>query len=402
MHTQNKWLMLIMMTLVFIFPIGIIYTVMPVLFSSIGREIDLSLAQVGFIWGAFPLGFALFSLLGGLLGDRLGFYKVIGVGCFAIALANAFRALTGDFVTLALSMLLCGISLGMVMPILPKVAGVFFPQRQLGMAIGVSNAGFSVGGIIATALSATLFLPLVGSWRNVLFLYSAACVVIGIIWFLAAREAKPDQNKTTADNSVKNVPFRQSLGAVLRVKDLWLLTIAMFGLFGSYLALMGYLPTYLENTGIPKSTGDTLASTVFITGIIGTVLVPTLSDRIGSRKMVLILCSIVTTVGLYLISISTVTLLWLVIPLIGFAVLGIPSLTFALAIEMKEIGATYGGTATGVLVASMNIGGFVLPIIGGNLAETNPTWPFVFWAILCLLSVICLLWVKKTPKTRLR
>ena len=254
-----------MITLVFIFPIGIIYTVMPVLFSSIGREIDLTLTQVGFIWGAFPLGFALFSLVGGLLGDRFGYRKVIGLGCLIIALTNAFRAISGDFVTLAISMLLCGISLGLVMPILPKVAGIFFPQKQLGMAIGVSNSGFSVGGIIATALSVTLFLPLVGSWRNVLFLYSVICVIVCITWFMAVKESKSSQPNTPTDSNVESVSFRQSLGVVLRVKDIWLLAIATFGLFGSYLAMMGYLPTYLENIGILKSTGDTIASTVFLT-----------------------------------------------------------------------------------------------------------------------------------------
>jgi len=395
-QAPNKWLVLAMMTLSQAGAIALPQTVMPVLFTSVTKEIDLTLAQIGMIWGALPLGLALFSLPCGLLGDRFGVRKVIGIGCFFVALTNAFRGMSGDFVTLAISMFLCGASIGAVLSNLPKLASLYFPPRQLGLALGILVAGFSIGGMLTTALSVTFVLPLVGVWRNVLFLYSTIPVILGIIWLSGIREARPSQATDDTDKTAMKVPFRKSLGVVLRVKQMWLLVIPNLGLAGTYIALMGYVPVYLENNGVLKSTGDAIASTIFAAGILGTITLPALSDRIGARKSVLIVCAGVMGICTYLLSISGAVFFWLLIPLIGFTFMGTAPLLFALPLEMKEIGPIYGASATGLVIASQNVGAFLLPAIGGNLAELNQSWPFVCWAIFVFVAIVCLFFVRET------
>ena len=394
----NKWIVLAMITAILTGAIGIPFVAMPVLFSSINKELNLTLAQTGMVWGALPVGVALFSLPGGLLGDRFGFHKIIGVGCFIIALTNAFRGITNDAITLTIAMLLCGISLAAVVPNLPKVASLYFPPRQLGLALGILNAGFSLGGILATALGAIVILPLVGSWRNVLFSYSAICVVLGIGWFSVVSKKEPSQTAEDTEVTVGRVSFRESFGAIVRVKDMWLLIIVNLMLVGSFIAMLGYLPIYLENTGMTKSAGDTVTSTIFIAGMLGTIVIPALSDRIGARKITVIVCVGVTVICTYLISLSVGVSLWLLIPLIGFAVQSAIALFFAIILEMKEIGPIYGGSAIGILIAGQNVGGFLLPIIGGNLAELNQSWPFAFWAILIFVTIPCLFLVRETGR----
>lgn len=395
-QAPNKWFIVLMANLVFIGAVGMPFTAMPVLFSSVTRELRLTLAHVGMIWGALPLGVALCSILGGLLGDRFDLRKVIGIGCFGIALTSGLRGACGDPVTLTILMFLCGASLGIVIPNLPKIVGLFFPPRQLGLAFGIANSGFNIGAILATALGATFLLPLVGSWRNVLFLYSAICIFIGITWLSVIRGKKPNQVTAGTDTPERKVPFREALAMVVRVKDLWLLVIANLGLVGSYIALMGYVPVYLENAGVLKSTGDTIASTIFIAGIIGGIIVPALSDRIGTRKIVLITCAAVMGISTYLLSISGTLFFWLLIPLIGIAAMGFVTLSLTIPLEMRGIGPIYGASAIGLVVAGQNIGGFLFPIIGGNLAEINQLWPFVFWAAIIFAAAIGLFLMRET------
>ena len=395
-QTPNKWFVLIMTTLVFIGAVGIPFTAMPVLFSSVTRELRLTLAEVGMIWGALPLGTALSSIPGGMLGDRFGFRKVIGIGCFIIALTNGLRGICVDPVTLTISMFLCGASIGAVIPSMLKVASLFFPPRQLGLVVGIINSGFNIGAILATALGATFLLPLVGSWRNVLFFYSAIGVILGTIWLLVIRETKPSQTTSCTDTTERKVPFRETLGVVLRIKDMWLLAIASVGLVGSFLALMGYAPVYLENIGVPKGTGDTIASTIFVAGILGAIILPALSDRIGARKIILIVCAAVAGISIYLLSISDTMFFWLLMPLIGAFIMGAITLSLAIPLEIKEVGHIYGASAVGLIVASQNLGGFLLPIIGGNLAEINQSLPFVFWAIVIFVAIICLFFIRET------
>ena len=395
-QAPNKWFVVLMANVVFIGAVGMPFTAMPVLFSSVTRELQLTLAHVGMIWGALPLGVALFSILGGLLGDRFDLRKVIGIGCLVIALTNGLRGTSGDPVILIILMFLCGASLGIVIPNLPKIVGLFFPPRQMGLAFGIVNSGFNVGAILATALGATFILPLVGSWRNVLFFYSAICIFVGITWLSVIRGARPNQTTAGTDTPERKVPFREALATIVRVKDLWLLVIANLGLVGSYIALMGYVPVYLENAGVSKSTGDTMASTIFFAGIIGTIILPALSDRIGARKIVLITCAAVMGISTYLLSISGTLFFWLLIPLIGIAAMGFITLSLTIPLEMRGIGPIYGASAVGLVVASQNIGGFLFPIIGGNLAEINQLWPFVFWATMIFAAAIGLFLMRET------
>ncbi len=392
----NKWLVLVMLSLILVGAMALPYTGITVLFSSISKELDLSLAEIGTVWGLFPLGIAFSSLLGGMLADRFGFHKVITIDCFVIALTNGLRGISGGLVSLSIFMFLCGSAMGLLFPVTPKVAGLFFPPRQLGLAIGISNSGYSVGSILATALGATFLLPLLGSWRNVLFLYSAICVLLGITWFLLTKDAKPTSSTADTDLAKKEISFRKSLGAVLRVKDIWLLALANLGVIGSFVAVLGYLPVYLENIGIPKSTGDTMTSTLWVAGIFGSTILPIISDKIGARKKILIICAGILTLCMYLISISSQAFLWLIIPLIGIVSQTVIALSLALPIEMEKIGPIYGATGIGLLVIGQQLGGFLMPILGGNLAEINQSWPFIFWAIVSLMALLCVFWVKET------
>ena len=252
--------------------------------------------------------------------------------------------------------------------------------------------------MLATALGATVVLPLVGSWRNVLFFYSAICAILGIAWFSVVNKNVPGQTADDAEATTRRISFRESFGAVVRVRGMWLLTIINLMLVGSFIAMLGYLPVYLENSGMPKSIGDTITSTIFIAGMLGTIVIPALSDRIGARKVIVIACVGVTAICTYLLSLTLGAFLWLLIPLIGFVVQSAIAIFFALTLEMKEIGPIYGGSAIGILVAGQNIGGFSLPIIGGNLAELNQSWPFVFWAMITFVALLCLFKIKEASR----
>ncbi len=398
---QNKWFILAIITLVHLLVIGVIWTVLPVLFSSIAEDLGLSLTQIGVIWSMLPVGFVLFALPGGSLGDRFGFRKVIGIGCFLVALTNALIGISLNFITFVIFTLLCGISLSIVLPNLPKAAGLFFPKNQLGLANGILIAGFGIGGALTTAISISLVLPLVGSWRNVLFLYSGICIIVGIMWLLLIRETKPSQMPIETDTTAVRVPFRKSITTVLQVRDIWLLTMASLGYGAALISLEGYLPVYIESIGIAKNIGDTMVSTLYAGSILGAILIPAISDRIGLRKIVLLIGAGIMCICTYLFSIlSNETALWLLIPLTGFIGQGIFALYLTVALEIRGVGIIYGGAAAGIVVTGADAGGVISPLIGGILAEIDQSWPFIFWAGMALLSLVGIFLIRETGRKR--
>ncbi len=399
----NKWHALSLVTLVHMLVVGLPWTVMPVLFSAAAGELNLSLGQIGLLWSMLPVGAAVVALPGGMLGDRVGFTRAIGIGCIAVAITSGLRGMSTNLATLTASMFLCGASVALVFPNLQRIAAVFFPKSQLGLATGISISGFAVGGVLTTALSATVVMPLVGSWRNVLFAYSGLCGAMAVVWFAVMGRAlmpkRPDEG---------NVPrlrpsFRESMAAVFRVRDVWLLSLGNLGVVGSFISLNGYLPVYLEKIGLDKGVGDTMASTLFVASIAGAIVIPALADRIGAGKAVMIASAVTTSATILLLAVADPALFWVLIPLAGCLTQGIGALVISHAVQIKEIGYAYAGTALGLIGGLANFGGFVLPAVGGRLAETNQTWPFILWALAALSGTACFIFIKehKRPQSDL-
>jgi len=385
---------LTLVVLVHLIAVGIPWTVMPVLFTAASADMNLSLAQIGLLWSMMPVGCAISALPGGLIGDRLGFTKAIGIGCFAVALANGLRGLSTGLPMLTVTMFLTGASVSLVFPNLQRIPGVFFPRRLVGIATGITISGFAIGGVLTTALSATTIMPLVGTWRNVLYVYSGLCVLIGIVWLLTMRGVRPPGQSDSNPVPVEKPSFGRSIKTVFRVKESWLLAIGNLGVVGAFISLNGYLPTYLETIGLSKSLGDTMSSTLFVASIAGAIGVPTLAEKIGGTKAVIIVSSIVTAAVIALFTIANQSLFWVLIPLAGCLTQGIGTLIVARAVQIKEIGAASAGTALGLIGGMANIGGFLMPLAGGKLAETNAVWPFLLWSLAALSGTICFVFLK--------
>src|SRR5271166_6986741 len=71
---------------------GLGWSVLPPLMPAIAKELGISHAMGGVVWGAAPLGIALSSLLGGAAVDRFGPRRVAGLALVAGAFACAARA----------------------------------------------------------------------------------------------------------------------------------------------------------------------------------------------------------------------------------------------------------------------------------------------------------------------
>jgi MFS transporter, CP family, cyanate transporter len=397
-RSLNKWLVLTLVVLVHLIAVGIPWTVMPVLFTTASADLNLSLGQIGMLWSMLPIGCALMALPGGMMGDRLGFTKTIGIGCFVVAAANGLRGLSPNLPLLMVTMFLTGASVSLVFPNLQRIPGVFFPPRLVGLATGITISGFAIGGVLTTAFSATAIMPLVGSWRNVLYVYSALCAVIGIIWLLAMRGVRPPTSTVNSHETEERPSFARSITTVFRVKESWLLSIGNLGVLGAFISLNGYLPTFLEQTGLSRSMGDTMSSTLFIASIAGAIGVPILAEKVGGTKAILLVCSVVTAVVIALFTTSNQSLFWVLIPLAGCLTQGVGTLVVARAVQIKEIGAASAGTALGLIGGMANVGGFIMPLVGGKLAETNYVWPFILWSLAALSGSFCFIFLKTVKR----
>ncbi len=383
-----RWYVLALAALTFTFVVAMPTMCMPVLFEEISRDLDLSLVQIGAVWGIVPLAGAFVVLIGGLLGDRFGARRVLAAACLLAGLAGALRGLSVDFLTLTATLFLLGLLTAIIPPVVHKTCGVWFSGRYLGLANGVASTGMAVGFTAAAMISATVLSPLLGGWRNVLFLYGAISVIVSVFWLLARNE--PTQAESP-DTHVDTVPFRQALSRVVRIRAVWFLGLILVGQTGCVQGMLGYLPLYLRDIGWSGASADGALAAFNATSMMAVVPITLLSDRLfnrlGSRKEVLLGATLMTAIGVGLLSVVGGALVWVAVVVAGIVRDGFMAVLMTTIIETEEVGATYAGTAMGLVLTASRLASSASPPIGNSLAHINGGLPFVFWAALAAVAL---------------
>lgn len=106
--------------------------------------------------------------------------------------------------------------------------------------------GMALGFMVGSMLSATFLSPWLGGWRKVLVFYGAICIVLSLPWHFL-RPSHGELKHSSESRPARSL--RQTLAEVMRIKAVWLLGLALFGISGCVQGTLGYLPLYLRGTG---------------------------------------------------------------------------------------------------------------------------------------------------------
>lgn len=340
---------------------GLGWSLLPPLMPTIAKELGVSHAMGGVVWGAAPLGIAVASPLGGAAVDRFGPRRVAAIAMLAGALACAARAWASTAWELAACMFAFGLHVGFVAPAIPKALAGHVPLAKLGRANGMALLAYTLG-TAATVLTAQAFLaPAVGGWRNAMIAAGVAMAVTGIGWWALTRDRialAPHANLLDVLRLAKN-------GDLVRVASMHFL------LFGGYLALLGVLPRALAEGGLPPArVGVAVASWLAVAGI-ANGFGPWLSDRIGRRRPLFLGGAVIAggALGAFAIAPPGASLAFLAVAALGGGC--IAPLLFAMPAELPGVGPARAGAALGLLMLIGQVGGFLLPTLTGAIAQAS-------------------------------
>lgn len=395
-HPNYKWYILVLTALTGAFAMAAPYMSLSVLFKEISADLQLSLVQIGLVWSIGSLPAMFMSILSGVINDRIGPKYVIITASLLLGFAGAARGLATSFSTLLIPILVLGVLTPMISTSAFKICGMWFPGRQLAFANGVFSMGMALGFLLSSLLSATVLSPWLGGWRNVLFFYGVLTILLCIPWIFARPTPLALRESSLA---VVSVPMRQALLHVVKVVNLWLLSIAWMGLSGCMQGVTGYLPLYLRGLGWPAFQADGALSLFHAVSMLFVLPLALMSDRLRARKPLLAAMMGVIILGCGLLATAQDKLIWGAIPLMGMVRDASVALLITMIIETEGIGARYAGSATGFSLVFLSIGGLLSPPLGNRLAEYNPSLPFIFWAGLAAIGLFSLLLIKM-PKRR--
>jgi MFS family permease len=398
-QSNYRWVILSLLIAIAAFVSAVPASCMPALFKEISEDLNLSLVQIGTIWGIGSLAGIFVSLIAGVLSDRFGVKFIMGLACILSGITGALRGVSETFLVLMITVFVNGI-LRMIVPITStKAIGMWFRGRNLGLAMGIGAMGMGGGLMLGPLISATILSPWLGGWRNVMYFYGGISVVIGIVWFILGREFK----QVTATGQVPiAVPFRESFSRLIRNKALWILGIALLFRISTIAGVSGYLPYYLRDLGWAPASADGTLSAFYAVSTLGVIPLSYISDRLGSRKAILVPAAVMAIVCVSLIPFVEGAAVWALVILAGMFFDGFMAVFVTMLLETEGVGSAYSGTALGIVFTISQIGSVISPPLGNSFASLSPGTPFIFWGSLSIIALIALLYTRDTGRRRLR
>lgn len=386
-ESPYRWYILILAALTNTLASAVPSMCLPVLFKEISQDLNLNLVEVGLIWGIASLPGILTSLIGGAVGDRFGPKRILAAGCLLVGLVGGLRGLANSFTSLAAAVFLVGFLTPFVGMNVIKTCGIWFSSRQLGLANGVLSMGMALGFVIGSLASASLLSPWLGGWRNVLFFYGAITAALSLPWLFTRPAPTPASRHNPA---VSSGPLREALAHVGRIKNVWLLGLAILGIGGCIQGALGYIPLYLRGLGWSGVSADGALAAFHTTSMLCVIPIALWSDRLGSRKKVMVGAALMLTLGMGLLSVVNGVMVWIAVCLSGMVRDGFMAVFLTAITETEGIGPAYAGTAAGLVMVFSNLGSLLAPPLGNSLAVLGAGLPFVFWAALTVLGMLAL------------
>jgi MFS transporter, ACS family, hexuronate transporter len=339
---------------------GLGWSLLPPLMPSIAKDLAISHAMGGIVWGSASLGIAIASPLGGAAVDRWGARRVAGFAMFLGALACAMRAFAWNGPSLAVMMLLFGAHVGFVAPAIPKALVADVPLNKLGRANGIAILFYTLGTALSVLTARTLLSPFFGGWRPTMIAAGAAMAVTGGLWLALL-----------GDRGLKlpHANLRDVL-ALARFPELRRIGMIHFLLFGGYLALLGILPRTLAETGLPLTKVGLAVAAWLVVAAFANFVGPTLSDRFGRRKPFIVFGSMLAGSSLALFALAPHSpILFLCVAALGGGCFA--PLLMAMPAEIEGIGPQRAGAALGFLMLIGQAGGFILPALSGAALQAR-------------------------------
>jgi MFS transporter, ACS family, glucarate transporter len=164
--------------------------------SSLAAAYHLSNLQLGWVFSAFLVGYALFQAPAGRLADRVGPRRVLvcGVlwwGAFTALTATVPTALMGGLALLIIIRFLLGAGEAVVYPASNQFVARWIPMQERGRANGWIFAGVGVGAGLSPPLITYLMIHY--GWRSSFWVCAVLGVIAGTVWYLIARD-EPSQH----------------------------------------------------------------------------------------------------------------------------------------------------------------------------------------------------------------
>ena len=379
----------------------------------ISGDLGLNKSQMGWVFSAFTLAYALFEIPAGYLGDRIGPRKVL---LRIVLWWSFFTVATGwvwNWVSLLVTRFLFGAGEAGAFPNLTKAFHRWLPLHERTRAQGVMWMSARLGGAFTPGL---VFLCLqYVTWRTAFLLFGLLGIVWAIIFFWwyrddprAVRQVNAAEAALLPVEAADGHRFQAPWRLLFTSRTAWCLYGQYFACSYSFYFFITWFPTYLlEARHFDLGKGSLLAGMPLFCGACGSLFAgwvsPILSRRAGGVARARRGLGAIGSVGAACLLLAPT---WLTDPYLAVAAIALVG--FCNDIQLPgawtacmDVGGRSVATLSGAMNMMGNVGGFVSPIVCGYIVKQTGNWNLAFYvtAGAYLLGAFC--WLGMDPVTPL-
>lgn len=351
---------------------------------------DLS---IGLLSMSFMIVYIVISIPASWAIDTYGIRVAVGIGAVLTGVFGLLRGLLAPTYTLVLITQI-GIAVGQpfILNALTKVAARWFPIQERATATGLGSLAMYLGIMVGLAL--TPYLTIHSGIADMLLIYGIVAVVAALVFFVVARERPPTPPCPPGQDERSLV--LDGLKQTLRKQDFVLLMLIFFVGLGVFNAVTTWIEDIVRPRGFSITQAGITGGLMVMGGIVGALVLPTLSDRSLRRIPFMVLALAGATLGL--VGITYATSYWLLLAsafVLGFFLLAAGPIGFQYGAEVAHPAPE--GTSNGLLLLMGQISGIAF-IFGMDTLKSPGTGSMT----LSLLILIGLMVLGLLICTRLR
>ena len=368
----------------------------------LSKDLGLTKLQMGELFAAFGLTYAIALVPGGILVDILGSRLAYAFSLVAWSGATLTQGLASGYQMLFGSRLAMGALEAPAFPSNARAVTLWFPTRERGFATSVYVMGQYIGTPLFTGL--LLWLAVTYGWRSVFFMTGGLGILFGLVWYalyrdpLKHRSVSPAEldyvtegGQATVQKSNAKFDWRMAF-RLLRYRQVLAICLGKFCNNSILVFFTTWFMTYLvEERHMSMIKVGIFQALPFIGATVGILTAGVVSDwfiRRGTsmsaaRKAPLI---IGTLLGASILAINFVESNEAVIAIltISFFAQGVGSSSWAAVSEIAPC--NYIGLTSSITSLAANIAGVTTPLIIGYVIHHTGEF---FWA-LNLMGAVCL------------
>jgi len=361
------------------------------------RFYGVSDLAIGILSMSFMIVYILVSVPASWAIDTYGIRAAVGIGAALTGLFGLLRGLVASNYTLVLVAQI-GIAIGQpfILNAVTTVAARWFPARERATAAGLGSLAIYLGIIVGLAL--TPYLTLQAGIGQMLVIYGIVSVAAAVIFFALARERPPTPPCPPGEEARSLV--LDGMRQIFRQRDFFLLLLIFFVGLGVFNAVTTWIEDILRPRGFSIVQAGNVGGLMIVGGIIGALVIPSLSDHYHKRTPFLVMALVGASLGL--VGITFAASYWLVLVsalILGFFLLSAGPLGFQYGAEV-----TYPipeGTSNGLLLLMGQISGilFIFGMDSFKAPDTGSmTAPLVVLIALMVVGLLLCTRLKEAKK----